>query len=118
MIGQQLQVAKLAQGGQHPTHMDKFDGNWNADRYNRLRLISAHRELPNKRERRSGFWSWSLMPDPLVHARASETHSQATTPPQATRRVLLAFPCYSPSFGTFEYAFPLVGAKAFMPPHA
>jgi radical SAM superfamily enzyme YgiQ (UPF0313 family) len=32
------------------------------------------------------------------------------------RRVLLVFPRYSPSFGTFEYAFPLVGAKAFMPP--
>ncbi len=32
------------------------------------------------------------------------------------RRVLLVFPSYSPSFGTFEYAFPLVGAKAFMPP--
>jgi radical SAM superfamily enzyme YgiQ (UPF0313 family) len=26
------------------------------------------------------------------------------------------FPRYTPSFGTFEYAFPLVGAKAFMPP--
>src|SRR5579863_3391165 len=32
------------------------------------------------------------------------------------RRVLLVFPRYTPSFGTFEYAFPLVGAKAFMPP--
>jgi radical SAM superfamily enzyme YgiQ (UPF0313 family) len=56
------------------------------------------------------------MPDPLVHARASETHPQATAPPQASRRLLLVFPRYSPSFGTFEYAFPLVGAKAFMPP--
>lgn len=26
------------------------------------------------------------------------------------------FPRYSPSFGTFEFAFPIVGAKAFMPP--
>jgi radical SAM superfamily enzyme YgiQ (UPF0313 family) len=32
------------------------------------------------------------------------------------RRALLVFPRYTPSFGTFEYAFPLVGAKAFMPP--
>ncbi|HEY1449082.1 MAG TPA: radical SAM protein, partial [Caulobacteraceae bacterium] len=35
---------------------------------------------------------------------------------QAARRVLLVFPRYTPSFGTFQYAFPLVGAKAFMPP--
>ncbi len=56
------------------------------------------------------------MPDSLVHARASETHPQATAPIRTTRRVLLVFPRYSPSFGTFEYAFPLVGAKAFMPP--
>jgi radical SAM superfamily enzyme YgiQ (UPF0313 family) len=57
------------------------------------------------------------MPDPLVHARASETHPQATAHlSQTVRRVLLVFPRYSPSFGTFEYAFPLVGAKAFMPP--
>jgi radical SAM superfamily enzyme YgiQ (UPF0313 family) len=32
------------------------------------------------------------------------------------RRALLVFPRYAPSFGTFEYAFPIVGAKAFMPP--
>ena len=32
------------------------------------------------------------------------------------RRVLLVFPRYSPSFGSFDHAFPLVGAKAFMPP--
>ena len=32
------------------------------------------------------------------------------------RRVLLAFPRYEPSFGTFEYAYPIMGAKAFMPP--
>ena len=34
----------------------------------------------------------------------------------APRRVLMVFPKYEPSFGTFEYAYPLVGAKAFMPP--
>jgi radical SAM superfamily enzyme YgiQ (UPF0313 family) len=32
------------------------------------------------------------------------------------RRVLLAFPRYEPSFGTFEYAYPIMGAQAFMPP--
>ena len=36
--------------------------------------------------------------------------------PSHGRRALLVFPRYSPSFGTFEFAFPLVGAKAFMPP--
>lgn len=30
--------------------------------------------------------------------------------------MLLVFPRYSPSFGSFDHAFPLVGAKAFMPP--
>jgi radical SAM superfamily enzyme YgiQ (UPF0313 family) len=30
--------------------------------------------------------------------------------------VLLAFPRYTPSFGTFEYAYPIMGVKAFMPP--
>jgi radical SAM superfamily enzyme YgiQ (UPF0313 family) len=35
----------------------------------------------------------------------------------ATRRVLCVFPRYVPSFGTFEYAYPLTpGVKAFMPP--
>jgi radical SAM superfamily enzyme YgiQ (UPF0313 family) len=32
------------------------------------------------------------------------------------RRVLLVFPRYTPSFGTFDHAFSMVGAKAFMPP--
>ena len=33
------------------------------------------------------------------------------------RRVLCVFPHYVPSFGTFEYAYPLTpGVKAFMPP--
>ena len=30
--------------------------------------------------------------------------------------MLLAFPRYEPSFGTFEYAYPIMGVKAFMPP--
>ncbi|HWF00400.1 MAG TPA: B12-binding domain-containing radical SAM protein [Caulobacteraceae bacterium] len=44
---------------------------------------------------------------------------EAREPPEGTgapRRILLVFPRYTPSFGTFEYAYPLVGAKAFMPP--
>jgi radical SAM superfamily enzyme YgiQ (UPF0313 family) len=34
----------------------------------------------------------------------------------AGRRVLLVFPRYTPSFGTLQYAYPIVGVKAFMPP--
>ena len=33
-----------------------------------------------------------------------------------SRRILCVFPHYSPSFGTFENAYPFVGVKAFMPP--
>lgn len=33
-----------------------------------------------------------------------------------SRRVLLVFPRYTPSFGTLQYAYPIVGVKAFMPP--
>ena len=50
------------------------------------------------------------MPASYPHARDGET------PGLAGRRALLVFPRYTPSFGTFEFAFPLVGAKAFMPP--
>jgi len=35
---------------------------------------------------------------------------------EAPRNVLCVFPHYSPSFGTFEHAYPFVGVKAFMPP--
>jgi radical SAM superfamily enzyme YgiQ (UPF0313 family) len=34
----------------------------------------------------------------------------------AYRKALLVFPKYTPSFGTFQYAFPIVGVKGFMPP--
>jgi radical SAM superfamily enzyme YgiQ (UPF0313 family) len=53
---------------------------------------------------------------------ASVARDRATTAPPCPngrargRRVLLVFPRYSPSFGSFDHAFPLVGAKAFMPP--
>src|ERR1700722_4369995 len=37
--------------------------------------------------------------------------------PRNHRRILCVFPAYSPSFGTFEHAYPLKGGvKAFMPP--
>lgn len=39
-----------------------------------------------------------------------------TYSPKNRRRVLLIFPRYAHSFGTFNHAFPLVGVKAFMPP--
>src|ERR1700749_3298465 len=32
------------------------------------------------------------------------------------RRILCVFPRYTPSFGTFEYAYPLAGVQPFMPP--
>jgi hopanoid C-2 methylase len=36
---------------------------------------------------------------------------------ETRRRILCVFPRYAPSFGTFEYAFPLIdGVQAFMPP--
>ena len=48
----------------------------------------------------------------------SETRNEALFAADATRgrRVLLAFPKYEASFGTFEYAYPIMGVKAFMPP--
>jgi hopanoid C-2 methylase len=36
--------------------------------------------------------------------------------PRNHRRILCVFPRYTHSFGTFDHAFPLVGARAFMPP--
>src|SRR3954462_13431739 len=36
---------------------------------------------------------------------------------ETVRRILCVFPRYTPSFGTFEYAYPLTaGGQAFMPP--
>ncbi|MGH8513491.1 MAG: B12-binding domain-containing radical SAM protein, partial [Gammaproteobacteria bacterium] len=36
---------------------------------------------------------------------------------ERARRILCVFPRYAPSFGTFEYAYPLIpGVRAFMPP--
>jgi radical SAM superfamily enzyme YgiQ (UPF0313 family) len=36
--------------------------------------------------------------------------------PENARRILLIFPKYSRSFGTFDHTFPLMAVKAFMPP--
>lgn len=36
--------------------------------------------------------------------------------PRNLRKILLVFPKYAHSFGTFNHAFPLMGVKAFMPP--
>ena len=35
---------------------------------------------------------------------------------QNPRRILCVFPRYTPSFGTFEHAYKLMGVRAFMPP--
>jgi radical SAM superfamily enzyme YgiQ (UPF0313 family) len=50
-----------------------------------------------------------------------QTEAQSCEPsdtpqPARGRRALLAFPRYTPSFGTFEYAYSILGVKAFMPP--
>ena len=37
-------------------------------------------------------------------------------PATSIRRILCVFPAYTPSFGTFAHAYPLMGVKAFMPP--
>lgn len=36
--------------------------------------------------------------------------------PKNRRRILLVFPAYARSFGTFDHAFPLIDVRAFMPP--
>ncbi|MFE1598098.1 B12-binding domain-containing radical SAM protein [Methylobacterium sp. ID0610] len=42
---------------------------------------------------------------------------RSTVPVSSSRRVLCVFPAYTPSFGTFSHAYPLMGGvKAFMPP--
>ncbi len=51
-----------------------------------------------------------------VRAHSSITPAQTPGLDGRPRRVLLVFPRYAPSFGTFQYAYPIVGGKAFMPP--
>jgi radical SAM superfamily enzyme YgiQ (UPF0313 family) len=43
-------------------------------------------------------------------------HPLANFKPRNRRRILLVFPKYAKSFGTFDHAFPLLGVRAFMPP--
>lgn len=45
-----------------------------------------------------------------------ETQARVRCQPRNRRRVLLVFPRYVHSFGTFEHAFPLLRVRAFMPP--
>jgi hopanoid C-2 methylase len=48
---------------------------------------------------------------------ACESRSLPSAPLSAARKLLLVFPKYAPSFGSFEYAYPLTpGVSAFMPP--
>ncbi len=57
--------------------------------------------------------------DPAVPESASARESSALRAfrPKNKRRILVAFPRYSYSFGTFNHAFPLMGdVKGFMPP--
>src|SRR5581483_10511033 len=42
--------------------------------------------------------------------------NRSSTRARNARRVLCLFPAYAPAFGTFSHAFPLTGARAFMPP--
>src|SRR4029077_8016217 len=42
---------------------------------------------------------------------------RSSVPVSNERRILCVFPAYTPSFGTFSHAFPLMrGVRAFMPP--
>ena len=42
---------------------------------------------------------------------------RCSLPVSSRRRILCVFPAYTPSFGTFSHAYPLMGGvKAFMPP--
>src|SRR6201995_4452446 len=42
---------------------------------------------------------------------------KSPVPVRHRRRILCVFPRYAPSFGTFQYAYPLMGGvRAFMPP--
>ncbi len=58
------------------------------------------------------------MPLETLHSpEAAESSALRSFKPRNKRRILLAFPRYSYSFGTFNHAFPLMGdVKGFMPP--
>lgn len=48
--------------------------------------------------------------------RGRSLHPLRSFVPRTRRRVLLVFPRFSHSFGTFNHAFPLMNVRAFMPP--
>ena len=56
--------------------------------------------------------------DPTLQQIRESTGPAATHPEVAaiSRRILCVFPRYTPSFGSFDNAYPLLGVKAFMPP--
>lgn len=55
-------------------------------------------------------------PERVAAAVQPTSHSLRQFVSRNRRRVLLVFPRYSPSFGTFQHAFPLLDVAAFMPP--
>ncbi|MEM1059399.1 MAG: B12-binding domain-containing radical SAM protein [Verrucomicrobiota bacterium] len=53
----------------------------------------------------------------MAHPEANAPdHPLLSYRPQRRRRLLLAFPRYTPSFGTFNHAYGIMNVKAFMPP--
>lgn len=52
----------------------------------------------------------------MSHAAIAAPSRRTAYLPRNKKRILCVFPAYSPSFGTFEHAFPLMGVRAFMPP--
>ena len=60
----------------------------------------------------------SCVPAPgrATMGRRSEVACAARSQSSTERRVLCVFPRYTPSFGTFEHAYKLMGVNAFMPP--
>ena len=54
---------------------------------------------------------------PILFAPIAPTVTVRSFRPTQVRRILCVFPAYTEAFGTFDYAFPLMGpVKAFMPP--
>ncbi len=58
----------------------------------------------------------ACFPGALAAFWSAEMSSWHTFKPTSRRRVLLVFPRYAKSFGTFDHAFALLGVRAFMPP--
>lgn len=55
--------------------------------------------------------------DAIARGCAKYGFMRCTLSVSSKRRILCVFPAYTPSFGTFAHAYPLMGGvKAFMPP--